>query len=246
MEGVVLRPKDRLSELSAPLAISAGVFRGIHPGMTGTAAVRIARIVLVLSALHLAAAQTALQGFLHTHLQSFEAEAKFTPQTRKQRLNAYLLTLAGPATLVIEASAAGLSQAIDSPSQWRQGAAGYGMRFANDLAYNGVACSLTFASSILMNKDNRYFASGEKGAGPRVRHALVSVFTAHKRDGRTVFATSRMVGIAGASLISRTWSPESWRTPTGTAISMAISVGGNAGYNLAREFLPDIVHRLHQ
>ena len=94
--------------------------------------------------------------------------------------------------------------------------------------HNGVRCSPTYATSILLNEDNRYFASDEKGAWPRVRHALASVFTAHKRDGRTVFATSSMVGIAGASLISRAWSPESRQTPTGTARGMAISVAGAA------------------
>jgi hypothetical protein len=200
----------------------------------------------VLSALHVAAVQTAHQGFLYTHLQSFDAEAKFTPQTRKHQLHGYLLSLAGPTTLAAEASAAGLSQAIDSPRQWGQGVAGYGKRFVNDLAYNGVHCSLTYASSILLNEDNRYFAAEEKGAWPRVRHALAGVFTAHNRGGRTVFTTSSMVGIAGASLISRTWSPESWRTPTGTARSMAISVAGAAGFNLVREFLPGIVHHPHQ
>jgi hypothetical protein len=214
--------------------------------MTGHSGVRTARIALLFWTLHVAAAQTTAQTFLYKHLQSFEAEAKFKPQTRKQRLHAYLLTLAGPATLVTEGGAAGLSQAINSPWQWGQGAAGYGKRFANDLAYNGVRCSLTHIGSILLNEDDRYFTSEEKGAWPRLRHAIASVFTAHKSDGRTVFATSSVVGIAGASLISRAWSPENWQTPNGIARSTAISIAGAAGFNVAREFLPDIVHRLHK
>ena len=55
-----------------------------------------------------------------------------------------------------------------------------------------------------------------------------------------------MIGIAGASLISRAWSPVSWQTPSGTARSMGISIAGTAGFNLAREFLPDIVRHLHK
>lgn len=208
--------------------------------------VRAARIALVLAALHVVVAQNTSQSLLDKHLQSFKAEAKLTPQTRKQQLNAYLLSLAGPATLLPEAGGAGLSQAIDSPWEWGQGAAGYAKRFGSNLAYNGVSCSLTYAGSILLNEDNRYFASQEKGTWRRARHALGSVFIAHKRDGRTVFATSSMAGIAGASLISRAWSPASWQTPAGTAGSMAISIAGAAGYNLAREFLPDIVHRPHR
>ena len=61
------------------------------------------------------------QGFLYQHLQSFEAGARLTPQTRMQQLHRYVLSLAGPATLVVEASGSGLSQAIDSPWRWGQG-----------------------------------------------------------------------------------------------------------------------------
>ena len=214
--------------------------------MSGYVAVPIVRIGLLLAALHVAAAQTAPQTFLYKQLQSFQAQAKFTPQTRKQRLHAYLLSLAGPATLVTEGGAAGLSQILDSPWQWGDGGALYGKRFANDMAYNGIRWSLTYATSVLMKEDDRYFASEEKAAWPRVRHALASVFTAHKRDGRTVFASSSVAGIAGASLISRAWSPENWQTPSATARSMGISIAGTAGFNLAREFLPDAMHRLHK
>ena len=66
------RSENTLLSVNTPLAIFAG-----------TAAPRIG---LALSALHVAAAQTAPQGFLYKHLQSFGPEAKFTPQTRKQRL----------------------------------------------------------------------------------------------------------------------------------------------------------------
>jgi hypothetical protein len=214
--------------------------------MTGHPAVWTARIALLLSTLHVAAGQSSPEAFLYKELQSFEPQARFKPQTPKQRLHAYLLTLAGPATLVTEAGAAGLSQIVDSPSQWGQGAAGYGKRFANDMAYNGVRYSLAFGTSILLQEDDRYFASEQRGAWHRARHALASVFTAHKSDGRTVFATSSMIGIAGASLVSRAWSPVSWQTPSGTARSMGISIAGTAGFNLAREFLPDIVRHLHK
>jgi hypothetical protein len=214
--------------------------------MTGSLAVRTACIVSAFAALHPAAAQTTPQTFLYKQLQSFEPQEKFKPQTRKQRLHLYLLSMTGPATVVGEAGAAGLSQAIGSPWQWGGGAAGYGKRFANDLAYNAVRCSLAFGSSILLKEDDRYFASDEKGTWPRVKHALASTFTAHKSDGRTVFATSTVVGIAGASLISRAWSPDSWQTPSAVFRSMGISVAGTAGFNLVREFLPDIVHRLHK
>jgi hypothetical protein len=209
----------------------------------GHSAGRIARIGLALCVLRVAAAQTAPQDFLYKHLQSFEAEAKSRPPTRKERLHAYLIGMAGPVILLREAGAAGLSQALDSPPEWGQGAAGFGKRFANDMAYNGVRCSLTYAGSLLLKEDDRYFASEQKGVWPRVRHAVTSVFTAQKDDGRMVFSTSSVAGFVGAGLISRAWSPPSWRTPDATARSIGIDIASAAGFNLVREFLSDIVPR---
>ena|SRR5579862_5859387 len=214
--------------------------------MTPTVFARTAGIVVLLAMLRTASAQTPPQTFLYKYLQSFEASAKYTPQTRRERWHSYLLSLGGPATLVTEAGAAGLSQAIDSPWQWGEGPGGYAKRFGNDLAYNGIRYSLSQASSILLNEDGRYFASGQKRTWPRVKHAIAGVFTAHKPDGRVVFATSSVIGIAGASLITRAWSPESWQTPSNTARSMGISIAGAAGFNLVREFLPEMLHRLHK
>jgi len=205
----------------------------------------LVRTALVLLTLHVALAQTVPPhlSFLYKQLAPFRAAEKFKPQTGKQKLHAYLINMAGPVTLFTEAGAAGLSQAIGSPWQWGDGAAAYARRYGNHLAYNGVRQSLAYASSLLLHEDDRYFASEQRGAWPRIRHAIASVFIARKPGGRTVFATSSLVGIAGASLVSRAWSPESWQTPSGTARSMAISVTGAAGFNIVREFLPDLMHR---
>lgn len=214
--------------------------------MTGSFVARIVPVALTFAAIQAASAQTTPRDFIVTHLQSFEAKARFTPQTQKERLHAYLLTLAGPVTLVTEAGAAGLSQALNSPWEWGQGGAGYGKRFANDMAYNGVRASLTYASSIWLHEDDRYFASEDTRTWPRLRHAVVSVFTAHKNNGDTVFATSSLIGITGASLISRAWSPDSWQNGTSVVRCMGISVAGLAGFNVVREFLPDMIHHAHK
>lgn len=202
------------------------------------------RIALLFLTLPACLAQTAppASGFLYKQLQAFQADEKFKPQTASQRLRLYWLSLVGPLTVVTEAGAAGLSHAIGSPRQWGDGSAAFGLRFGNDLAYNGVRQSIAFSAAFLLHEDDRYFLSGETGAWRRTRHAIAGVFAAHKPDGRTVFATSSLLGIAGASGISRAWSPDNWQTPSATARSFAISVAGAAGLNIVREFLPDLVH----
>jgi hypothetical protein len=129
---------------------------------------------------------------------------------------------------VTEAGAAGLSQAINSPRKWGGGPEGYARRFANDMAYNGVRCSLAYLSSNALHEDDRYFGSGKSGVWLRLRHGVVRVFTAHKDDGRTVFATSSLIGIMGASLTSRAWAPDNWQT------------GSSVG---RRGFLPERRHK---
>jgi len=187
--------------------------------------------------------QPAPMGFLYTHLQSFEAKSRFVPQTPKERFHAYIRNLIGPATLVTESAAAGIGQALNSPWEWGQGGSGYAKRFANDMAYNGVRVSLTYLGSSWLHEDDRYFASEDRRTWPRIRHAVVSVFVAHKPDGSTVFASSSVMGIVGASVISRAWSPDSWQTGSNVLRSMGISVAGTVGFNLVREFLPDIIRR---
>jgi hypothetical protein len=203
------------------------------------------RIALAFLTLHVCLAQTAPppSGFLYKQLQAFQSVEKFKPQSKSQRLHLYVLSLVGPVTFVSEAGAAGLSHVIGSPRQWGDGMSAYGLRFGNDLAYNAVRQSITFGSAILLHEDDRYFLSEETGAWRRTRHAIAGVFTAHKPNGRTVFAVSSLLGIAGASGISRAWSPDNWQTPSATARSFAISVAGAAGLNVVREFLPGIVHR---
>jgi hypothetical protein len=201
------------------------------------------RFVFAILTLQVCLAQTEPQGFWSKQVQYLEAPETFTPQTSSENLHAYLLSMAGPIPILSEAASAGIAQALNSPPEWGQGAAGFGKRFGNNLAYNGMRQSLAYASSILLNEDDRYIASREQGIWRRTRHALVGVFTGHKPDGRAVFATSNMVGIVGASAIQRAWLPARWQTALQTANSVAISLAGTAGSNLVREFLPDFIHR---
>lgn len=194
-------------------------------------------------ALGIAAAQSEPPKFLYRHLQAFEAPARFTPQTKRERFHAYLRNLAGPVTLITEAGAAGISQAIDHPWQWGSGGEGFAKRFANDMSYNATRFTLAYVTASLLNEDDRYFLSRDREGWRRARHAIASVFTAHKPDGTTAFATSSAIGIVGASLLSRTWSPRMWQTPSATVRSIGISLSGSAALNIVREFLPAYVHR---
>ena len=170
-----------------------------------------------------------------------------TPLTQKERFRLYVANTIGAPTIAGEAVSAGFSQAIDSPHEWGQGMAGYGKRFASNLAYNAVRQTISYGASIPLHEDNRYFASGRESIKGRIIYALASPLIAHKPDGRATFSFSAAAGIAGAAMIPRYWYPPSWRGVGNAFPNAGWTFAGTAASNLFREFVPDIIRRIkHQ
>lgn len=165
------------------------------------------------------------------------------PQTRKQAFHTYLLSTIGPVPILGEAAGAGISQWTNSPSEWGQGWGAYGKRFGNNMAYNGVRQTITFGGGLALHEDTRYFASRSKGFWPRTKHALVSTFTARHPDGKQKFAVSSVAGVIGAASISSVWAPSSWKGIDNISQNAGVSFAFTAGFNVVREFLPDILGR---
>jgi hypothetical protein len=120
---------------------------------------------------------------------------------------------------------------------------GRGKRFANNLGYNAVRQTITYGTSIAFDEDDRYHPSHAQGAWPRTKHALVSTFTARHHDGSVGFSVSSVAGVVGASAISSLWGPANWRGVRNISENAGISFAATAGFNVVREFLPDILRR---
>jgi hypothetical protein len=204
---------------------------------------------VLLGALRIAFAQTepapARDGFVVGALRLVQP-AEPEPLTERERFHQYLLNTIGPVPVFLEGAGAGLSQAVEIPSEWGQGASGYFHRFGNNLAYNGVRNTLTYATSILFREDTRYFASGKEGTWPRVAHALASAVMARDTEGRDRISISAIAGVAGAAAISRAWSPPNLQGGKNVARAMGITFAGQAGFNVFREFVPDLIRRLQR
>jgi hypothetical protein len=163
--------------------------------------------------------------------------------TEKDRFHQYLLSTGGLVPLLGEAVGSGINQWTNSPPEWGQGWGAYGERFGSNLAYNGVRQTITYAASIALREDTRYFASGKHGVWRRTGYALLSTFTARHPDGHQVFSVSSTSGVIGASAIASIWGPDSWKGAGNIANNAAVSFGTTAGLNVVREFLPDLLHR---
>ncbi|HTA44749.1 MAG TPA: hypothetical protein VK789_20015 [Bryobacteraceae bacterium] len=164
----------------------------------------------------------------------------FTPLTQPERTRRYLASLINPESILRAAAGAGLSQATNTPSEWGQGAEGYGYRFANSYGQHFIRQTLIYGASSILGEDNRYFASERTGAGPRMMYAIESTFLARRADGTRHLSYSRIGAVVATAFISREWQPHSTNGAQNAAYSMGDVFGSEIGFNIAREFLPKV------
>lgn len=166
--------------------------------------------------------------------------------TEAKRFHLYLLSAGGPIPILGEAIGAGVSQWENSPEEWGQGWNAYGQRFGSNLAYNGIRQTITYGTSVVFHEDNRYFASHKHGVWARTGYAALSTVVAQHPDGSRAFSVSSVTGVVGASAISSIWGPPSWKGAGNIAENAGVSFLTTAGFNIVREFLPDVLHRHRQ
>jgi len=160
--------------------------------------------------------------------------------TAKQRWTLYQQkTFSGSAVLGAAAGAA-FSQWMDSPTEWGQGAEGYGRRLASSYGATIINGTIQYGTSALFHDDNRYHRSMARSFGGRFGAVVISPFVAYNDHGGKRFSTSSFLGGAGQSTIPLAWSPRSWQGGSEIGINALIWYGQTAGANLVREFYPSI------
>jgi hypothetical protein len=173
------------------------------------------------------------------------AKPAYMALTERERLRLYLKRLVSPEIMLRSAASAGLGQLRDVPPEWGEGAAGFGRRFASSYGENAVRETLLFGSSGALHEDNHYIRSGLTGFGKRLKYALESSVLARRDDGTRRISASKIGSFLGASLISRAWQPPSSSGPAHAASDFGISMSVSTGFDVAREFLPDLFHPRH-
>jgi hypothetical protein len=238
---------------SASPTLPINLFRaGPHRSETGTCDVRI--LCIFIFALSVAG-PAALLGAQSTSAP--DAGARFSPTapsssgqaysppSEKELLHDYLLDLAGPYPIFTASASAGIHMATDSPPEWRQGAAAYGKRFASSFGIGAVETSTRYGLSEALNEDTLYYPCECTGIFPRIRHAVVSSFTARRRDNgeRVLSFPSVAAPYAGTFAGVYGWYPSRY------GAADALRMGSNGllcyvGGNIALEFLAGGAHPL--
>lgn len=150
-----------------------------------------------------------------------------------------------PVTFLSVGFDAGLDQAQNTDPSFGQGAAGYGKRFGADFA--GQASSeffKDFAYPTLFSEDPRYYRLAHGSSKKRILHALEHAFVAYREDGTRMFNASEWLGTTSAVVLSNTYHPGNQRGFTPAARTVGYSVLQDMGFDLLREFWPEVARKL--
>jgi len=167
-----------------------------------------------------------------------QPDLRYTRPTEKTKLHNYFFDTLGPYPIVGAALAAGINQADNTPPEWKQGAEGYGKRFASNFGIAAVSTTTRYALAKAFREDTLYYRCECKGFFPRLSHAVISTFTSRRGDdGHRVFSFPALVSpYAGTMTAVYGWYPGRYGAKDGFRMGN-YSLLGYVGGNIALEFL---------
>lgn len=151
-----------------------------------------------------------------------------------------------PISFLEAAFNAGLDQASNRDPTFGQGAKGYGRRFGADFAGQTTSRFFTdFAYPTIFSEDPRYYRLSRGGGRQRFFHAVEHTFVAQRDSGKHMFNVSRWLGTVTGVALNDAYHPGNQRglTPALRVSGYALATG--MGFDILREFWPDIAHKLH-
>ena len=140
---------------------------------------------------------------------------------------------------------AGQSMALNSYPELHHGIAGYSRYYWR--AFADQASGSYFTEAIvpaLTHEDPRYYTRGHGGFLRRAGYALSQVVLTKTDSGETSFNFSEIVGNAMEAGLSNFYYPPQERGLQSTAMNWLAQLEAASLNNLAREFWPDIRHKL--
>jgi hypothetical protein len=150
-----------------------------------------------------------------------------------------------PYTFAFVAAEAGINQARNSPSEYGQGAEGYGKRYGAGFAdglIDGILVTGVYPS--VFHQDPRYYRLGDGTFSHRTGYAVSRILVTRQDSGRRAFNISEIMGSFTSSAIGVTYYPKSQRDFSDVAERAGIQFAFDAGFNVLKEFYPYIERKL--
>jgi hypothetical protein len=163
----------------------------------------------------------------------------------KDKFKLFVAETVDPLTILDVAFNAGLSQAHNADPQFGQGTEGYAKRFGASLADQASGYFFKdFAYPTIFFEDPRYYRLGQGKVGSRLLHAVEHSVLAHRESGATMFNFSEWLGTVTAASLANLYHPGNRRGFSPTAERVGYSVGSDIGFDVLREFFPEIARKL--
>jgi hypothetical protein len=152
--------------------------------------------------------------------------------------------LVDPVTILNIGFNAGISQAENDDAPFGQGAQGYGKRVGAgvaDTVSGGLFKFILYPT--IFSEDPRYYRLGEGSGGRRLGHALMHAVIAHRDNGTEMFNFSEWLGTTSVVVLSNVYHPGNKRGVGPAAEGVGFSIGTDAGFDVLREFWPEIARK---
>jgi hypothetical protein len=167
------------------------------------------------------------------------------PLTPGDKFKLFAVNTVNPFQFVATAAWAGIEQAENTYPSWGQGAEGFGKRYG--AVYASTASSNFFSYFMfpsILHQDPRYFRKETGGFGNRLGYALSRVVVTRTDHGHSSPNVSLWLGAGSSAALGNLYYPDDQQDATHVMERFGINIATTAGFNVAREFWPDISHHL--
>lgn len=179
------------------------------------------------------------------NFRSVSTDEKLPPQTVKEKFLTATSDSFDYSSIFIPAMLAGYSMATDAYPEFGHGASAYGQYFWHSAVDQTIENYMVeFVVPVATREDTRYYTLGRGGFLKRTGYALSRAVITRTDAGNERFNFSEVVGAGASAGISSTYYPAAERSFANVASAWAIDIGVDAGSFVAKEFWPEINHRL--
>ena len=135
--------------------------------------------------------------------------------------------------------------ATDATPEFHQGAAGYARYFWHAAVdQTSENYMVEFVVPVMTHEDTRYYTLGRGGLLKRTGYALSRAVITRSDSGNEVFNISEVVGAGASAGLSSLYYPSRECSFANTGTEWGLDIGIDAASFMAKEFWPDIHHRL--
>lgn len=167
------------------------------------------------------------------------------PLTPGGKFKLFAVNTVNPFTFISTGVWAGIEQAQDTYPSWGQGAEGFGKRFG--AVYASTATSNFFSNFMfpsILRQDPRYFRKLKGGFGSRLGYALSRVVVTRTDHGNSSPNVSLWLGAGSSAALGNLYYPSDQQDASHVFGRFGINIATTAGFNVAREFWPDVSRKL--